>query len=194
LNNSHIYFSGAIDKISKSLLKDIQPIESLVITVPGGGGGLDEVNIWMGGNNVTATAHYDAYHNVYVQLYGKKRFRMIAPHNWWNMYCYPRLHPVWIYPHVCAFFVVDFDYSFRAADVMMYRVIVNRNWDHSLIIVMLPMNSLILKAFVSMKLYYHPEMYYYYLLIGFIMLMPLILGRPHIHMSMYSINNSIVQQ
>jgi hypothetical protein len=35
--------------------------------------------VWIGGSNITATAHYDVVHNIYVQLFGIKRVRLLAP-------------------------------------------------------------------------------------------------------------------
>ncbi len=44
----------------------------------------------MGGAEVTAAAHYDAVHNLYVQLYGHKRFILFPPIANRVLYTYPR--------------------------------------------------------------------------------------------------------
>lgn len=39
-----------------------------------GEGAESTTTVWIGAANVTATTHYDAFHNSYVQLYGVKRY------------------------------------------------------------------------------------------------------------------------
>ena len=50
-------------------------------------------NLWIGGRGVLNAAHYDSFHNMFVQLHGQKRFLLMPPGAAINLYTYPRLHP-----------------------------------------------------------------------------------------------------
>eukprot|EP00002_Diphylleia_rotans_P007974 TRINITY_DN17633_c0_g1_i1.p1 TRINITY_DN17633_c0_g1~~TRINITY_DN17633_c0_g1_i1.p1 ORF type:complete len:506 (+),score=88.60 TRINITY_DN17633_c0_g1_i1:43-1560(+) len=83
----HYYFSGDIDSVP-SLSDDIGDTDFLAVTEEG-----KVINVWMGQSGVTAQAHYDSFHNFYVQITGEKRFYLVPPGNHLNMYLYPRSHP-----------------------------------------------------------------------------------------------------
>jgi hypothetical protein len=51
-----------------------------------------EANIWMG-HNIQNTCHFDAVHNLFVQLSGPKRFILFPPSSSHIMMPFPRLHP-----------------------------------------------------------------------------------------------------
>ncbi len=54
---------------------------------------LKEVVVWGGQAGISSPLHYDAAHNAYLQLVGKKRFILFPP-NASSVLCpYPRLHP-----------------------------------------------------------------------------------------------------
>jgi hypothetical protein len=50
-------------------------------------------NIWLGGQNVIAPAHYDTVNNVYIQLKGSKRFRLLPPSSLHQVGLHGRHHP-----------------------------------------------------------------------------------------------------
>jgi len=88
-NNSYLYFTGDIDDVGPWVWEDVQPIEELLIL----NAKHSSINLWMGQPNVIAHCHYDAYHNFYAQIYGRKRFTMFRPTEWPGIYPYPFLHP-----------------------------------------------------------------------------------------------------
>ena len=52
-----------------------------------------ESNAWAAAPGVTSPLHYDAAHNVYSQLTGRKRWLLLSPDDAPRLYPYPRLHP-----------------------------------------------------------------------------------------------------
>lgn len=52
-----------------------------------------ELKLWIGSQGNSANLHYDATHNFYLQIRGRKRFLLISPEMWDNIHCHPRLHP-----------------------------------------------------------------------------------------------------
>jgi hypothetical protein len=51
------------------------------------------LNMWIASAGTTTAAHYDSYHNFFVQLHGTKRFFLMPPSAAIALYTYPRLHP-----------------------------------------------------------------------------------------------------
>eukprot|EP01034_Spumella_vulgaris_P024083 gene24083-30386_t len=49
--------------------------------------------MWLGGEGVLATAHYDTVNNVYIQLSGSKRFRLLPPSSLRLVGLHGRHHP-----------------------------------------------------------------------------------------------------
>ena len=49
--------------------------------------------IWIGGGDIVSHTHYDASHNTYVQISGRKTFVLSAPRTWSRHYLFPRGHP-----------------------------------------------------------------------------------------------------
>jgi hypothetical protein len=83
------YFSHEIKHLGKHIVDDIESFtENLMVTERG-----KKVNIWIGGRGSTAQGHYDATHNMYVQLRGSKKFKLFEPAAWRYLYLYPALHP-----------------------------------------------------------------------------------------------------
>ncbi len=74
-NPSYFYFSGNLERIPQ-LQTDIGDTDFLAYTQEG-----KVTNLWIGQSGVTAQAHYDSFHNFYVQISGEKRFLLIAPEN-----------------------------------------------------------------------------------------------------------------
>jgi hypothetical protein len=69
-------------------LNDVQPLDILQVTNTG-----KSVNMWIGGKRSTAQAHYDAFHNAFVQIVGSKTFTLYPPDQWLYMYLHSRHHP-----------------------------------------------------------------------------------------------------
>jgi hypothetical protein len=87
--NSFLYFSGEIERLGKWALADVMPLDELLILNPHS----TSVNVWIGQPHVIAHCHYDGYHNMFVQLFGEKKFTLFRPSQWLNLYPYPFLHP-----------------------------------------------------------------------------------------------------
>lgn len=87
--NKFVYFSGEIERLGNWAINDITPFDELLVLNPHS----SSVNVWIGQPHVIAHCHYDGYHNMYVQLYGKKKFTLFQPSQWSNLYPYPFLHP-----------------------------------------------------------------------------------------------------
>lgn len=85
----YIYFTTDIDQLGEWAVNEVDPVEELLSLNPQ----RSSINVWMGQPHVIAHCHYDGYHNLYAQLYGKKRFILIKPTNWPGLYPYPFLHP-----------------------------------------------------------------------------------------------------
>jgi len=92
----YLYFTGDISKIAPNLfatipqgfLHTISSLETIdAITSP------PIVNVWMGGANVTTHWHYDMSHNVFMQVYGEKNFRLLSPLHLDALSVWPFLHP-----------------------------------------------------------------------------------------------------
>jgi hypothetical protein len=52
-----------------------------------------EMQSWIGNAGIVSTLHYDASHNVYVQLHGSKTFVLFSPHFAPDLQICPFLHP-----------------------------------------------------------------------------------------------------
>ena len=52
-----------------------------------------EQNAWAGVPGISSPLHYDAAHNVYLNLMGHKRFLLLPPEATPLLYPFPRLHP-----------------------------------------------------------------------------------------------------
>ena len=51
------------------------------------------LNVWLGARGVAAQAHYDAHHNVFVQLLGEKTFTLFPPREALALRLHPEAHP-----------------------------------------------------------------------------------------------------
>jgi Cupin-like domain len=66
-------FSAAVDESVRKLPHDAQ--------------------LWLGPEGVLTPTHSDAYHNVFVQVCGAKRFYLWPPEQSWSLYTFPDTHP-----------------------------------------------------------------------------------------------------
>ena len=71
-----------------SLWEDISGFEAF-----GVGSASPTAHMWIGAAGTTTLAHYDSYHNFFVQLQGSKRFFLMPPSAAEALYTFPRLHP-----------------------------------------------------------------------------------------------------
>lgn len=85
------YYSGDIMQDEFKKLRDDLPIQNLFKDIRSMRG--LTAHVWMGEPTVKATMHYDAVHNVFVQLHGQKRMRLISPYSIKKMKMYGRYHP-----------------------------------------------------------------------------------------------------
>lgn len=53
----------------------------------------DKLNFWFGPEATTSRLHYDASDNLYVQVYGMKKFILIDVEEVEKVYLFPFLHP-----------------------------------------------------------------------------------------------------
>eukprot|EP00732_Lithocolla_globosa_P002087 Lithocolla_globosa_v1_NODE_1252_length_2731_cov_28.184604.p1 type:complete len:453 gc:universal NODE_1252_length_2731_cov_28.184604:1273-2631(+) len=51
------------------------------------------VNLWTGSPGVTAHAHYDPFHNMFVQIVGRKHVTLFPPKDFNHLQLYPTQHP-----------------------------------------------------------------------------------------------------
>lgn len=88
-NGPFYYFSQNLKQLGSKIFHDVEAYTSnLMVTTRD-----KRINIWIGGRGSTAQGHYDATHNMYIQLKGMKRFKLYEPAAWRYMYLYPALHP-----------------------------------------------------------------------------------------------------
>lgn len=90
------YFNGDPDSLG-DVVHDLYPVEPLMLK--SADFSVDQsfkhrwTGIWIGPSGATTHLHYDIYHNFYAQLYGWKRFVLMAPEELENVYLYPFTHP-----------------------------------------------------------------------------------------------------
>ena len=91
----HVY--AAVDLYSSAqsmelLSRDVTPADGL-LAVREDDPARWRANLWVGSQNTTATPHYDSYHNLVVQLFGQKRWRIAPPAGLLQHSVYPLGHP-----------------------------------------------------------------------------------------------------
>lgn len=80
-------------------LKEIFPIESLIVTSEAKNYSLDKNHlyrqsyVWISSPHTTTPAHFDLSHNFFVQIHGEKHVLLAPPSAWEFLYLYPVLHP-----------------------------------------------------------------------------------------------------
>jgi len=90
------YFSGDIFGFSAEMIEDLSPFDYLVEIMPSDRDLSKDsaiLTVWIGGGGTTTHTHYDAFHNFFVQLYGRKRFLLFPPSAHSLLYLYPNAHP-----------------------------------------------------------------------------------------------------
>ncbi|KAK3245030.1 hypothetical protein CYMTET_45383 [Cymbomonas tetramitiformis] len=94
--DSHYYYYttqvGALE--GGQLLRSAPEWEQLVPEAGHGWGSMDPyLSVWIGGAGSTTQMHYDVQHNVFVQVYGTKRFWLHPPAEMTNLHVFPDAHP-----------------------------------------------------------------------------------------------------
>jgi hypothetical protein len=92
-----VYFSSEMEKLGQTagefFISGIWPLELVQI---------EEIKdlkfedfkhlVWLGSKGVTTPFHFDEMHNVFLQVYGQKRFTLLPPTAWNKLYLYPKFH------------------------------------------------------------------------------------------------------
>jgi hypothetical protein len=89
-NEKYYYYSGDLMQNQFTALRRDLPLQELFEDVAS----LDGLtgHLWIGQPLVMATMHYDAVHNLFIQLHGNKKIRLIAPRYVEKMKLYGRNH------------------------------------------------------------------------------------------------------
>ena len=86
----YLYFYG---KLPEQLKDDILPYNDLWLQYS------DESQfgafLWLSGTGTRPPLHFDADHNFYVHILGKKKWIFFPPTETFKLYPFPRLHPSW---------------------------------------------------------------------------------------------------
>ena len=91
---SNIYPSYSNEILSESLLSDLNDYNELTSIFKAVTNNNDHnTYLWLSFENFTTQFHYDVDPNLYYQIYGNKKWRIISPKYWNSMYVYPSLHP-----------------------------------------------------------------------------------------------------
>lgn len=84
------YYSNKLDLDFESLQPDLPGLDQLS---PSGLLNRSRVMTWIGGKDLITPIHNDAFHNVYVQMLGTKRFILFPPSFHKYLHLFPALHP-----------------------------------------------------------------------------------------------------
>lgn len=91
--------ASVLDSWGSEWWKEVFPIEPMIVTQQTEGYKTElnhlfrQTHVWLSSPNTTTPAHYDVSHNLYFQIYGRKRFLLAPPSAWEQLYLYPVLHP-----------------------------------------------------------------------------------------------------
>eukprot|EP00320_Phaeocystis_rex_P006478 CAMPEP_0119100190 /NCGR_PEP_ID=MMETSP1178-20130426/185463_1 /TAXON_ID=33656 /ORGANISM="unid sp, Strain CCMP2000" /LENGTH=449 /DNA_ID=CAMNT_0007084171 /DNA_START=165 /DNA_END=1511 /DNA_ORIENTATION=- len=88
-SDEHLYFFSPVSELPaavRAVLGELSVLTTLFQPMV-------EANAWAGVPGVSSPLHYDAAHNVYLQLTGHKRFVLLPAEHAPNLYPFPRLHP-----------------------------------------------------------------------------------------------------
>ena len=87
-NRSFHYFFSPVGDLPAALRRDVDTSRLSTPFQP-----VVEANLWAGSAGVASPLHFDAAHNVYAQLRGRKRFVLFPADVSDDLYVFPRLHP-----------------------------------------------------------------------------------------------------
>jgi hypothetical protein len=91
-----LYFNSHVAALGPKTVGALRPLGLLFPSappdVPAGRDSNPEAHVWLGSEGATASTHYDTSENIYVQLYGRKRFLLWEPRWAAAFHLYPALH------------------------------------------------------------------------------------------------------
>lgn len=103
INGSHYsYLTTPLDSLGPALARDMSPLDGLALRDEAlapedsaftSSDLLRRASLWAGGANVTTQCHYDLFHNVIVQVLGRKRFTLFPPRAAESLYLHGYLSP-----------------------------------------------------------------------------------------------------
>jgi oxalate decarboxylase/phosphoglucose isomerase-like protein (cupin superfamily) len=79
---------ASMDQLPKEMYRDLKGWKNLMIDK----NSRHDSDVWITTPGSTSHAHYDLQHNFYVEIYGEKRFLMLAPSEIKNLHLHPFLH------------------------------------------------------------------------------------------------------
>ncbi|EGD72890.1 hypothetical protein PTSG_04619 [Salpingoeca rosetta] len=90
-------YAGKLDDFGVDFLSQVLPLDPFMVIQPGFEPEKEhlfrQTHIWIGGEQTSTPAHFDLFHNFYVQIYGRKRVLLFPPAQWQQLYIFPLLHP-----------------------------------------------------------------------------------------------------
>lgn len=88
--NRNFYYSNGLDLDFEALRPELPNLEALS---PWGMLNHSKAMIWIGPQDITTPIHNDAFHNLYAQVQGTKRFILFPPTLHRHLHLFPALHP-----------------------------------------------------------------------------------------------------
>ncbi|EDQ87336.1 uncharacterized protein MONBRDRAFT_33410 [Monosiga brevicollis MX1] len=86
-----------LHELPSALSREFQPVEPFVVVQPGVSPEDNHLHrqtrVWFSGARTTTPAHFDLFHNFFIQVHGHKRFLLYPPARWQQLYMWPILHP-----------------------------------------------------------------------------------------------------
>ena len=89
--STHSYYSNDLGQDFLSLLPELPRLSLLSPTLSLNA---SAVKLWIGPRGTITPTHNDAFHNVFVQIKGSKKFLMFPPSLHRHLHIYPALHPM----------------------------------------------------------------------------------------------------
>lgn len=84
----YYYYSGMLDWWPPKLRQEVEPLHFLELDPD-----VSVASVWLAHPHVTAQCHLDRSYNLFVNLYGRKRWTLFPPEKWQALYVHPHLHP-----------------------------------------------------------------------------------------------------
>jgi len=91
--NGFRYYSGGLADLSEDLLADTDGQPLCVQSSLNKDARCQMPTLWIGQEGVVTPLHYDAAHNAFIQVVGRKRVRLLPPANSASLRLHPWLHP-----------------------------------------------------------------------------------------------------
>ena len=96
----HAWHSSTLAMEGDGVPADVDPVDPLLVSSSSSNGSLASANAWFGCAGVTTKLHRDLSHNWFVQLFGRKRFRLapVEASPGIPRHMYPYTHPLHVHP------------------------------------------------------------------------------------------------